>query len=153
MWITYEEFSVSYKNLISLSELFNVKIVIYENNKYYNIYPIEILNIEKLENIIEKQNEDEIDVDNTSDIYSYVYKIEDKYYVQYHNYEYDYKDKIEIKERYNGENISLKKENNVEYVFEISENQEAYLKNILECTKYKKIGITVSIESNITKET
>lgn len=49
MWITYEEFSVSYKNIISLAELFNIKIVIYENNKYYNIYPVEIQNTELLD--------------------------------------------------------------------------------------------------------
>lgn len=152
MWITYEEFSVSYKNIISLAELFNIKIVIYENNKYYNIYPVEIQNTELLDNIIAKQNEDVIDEDITSIIYSYVYKIENKYYVQYHNYEYDYKDIIQVKERYDGNNVILKKDNKVDYIFEISENQEVYLKNILECTKYKKIGVTVSIESNITKE-
>ena len=151
-WITYEEFSVSYKMLISLAELFKVRIEINDNNKYYNIYPLEISNPEKIEAIISRQDDDMSAEDEINMIYSYVYKIEDNYYVQYHNYEYDYKDKIEIKQRYNGSNIVLQKEFNVDYIFEISENKELYLKNILECTKYKKIGITMSLESNITKE-
>ena len=38
-WITYEEFSVSYKTIISLADIFKIKIQIDVNNKYYNIYP------------------------------------------------------------------------------------------------------------------
>ena len=151
-WITYEEFSVSYKTIISLADIFKIKIQINENNKYYNIYPIEICNSSKLEEIISKQSDDMNSEDKTSAIYSYIYKIDNNYYAQYHNYEYDYTDKIKVKQRYNGENIALQREYNVDYIFEISENKELYLKNILECTKYKKIGITMSLESNITKE-
>lgn len=151
-WITYEEFSVCHKNLISLSNLFNIKILIYENNKYYNIYPIEVPNINYLEDIISKQNEETTAEDNTDEIYSYIYKMENNYYVQYHNYEYDYKDQIEVRARYNGENIKLEKAYDVDYIFEISENKDSYLENLIECEKYNKIGISISVDSNITRE-
>ena len=151
-WITYEEFSVSYKTIISLADIFKIKIQIDVNNKYYNIYPLEIYDSSKLEEIISKQSDDMNSEDQTSAIYSYIYKIDNNYYAQYHNYEYDYTDKIEVKQRYNGENVTLQREYSVDYIFEISENKELYLKNILECTKYKRIGITTSLESNITKE-
>ena len=151
-WITYEEFSVSYKNLISLAKLFNIKIIIYENNKYFNIFPSYILDNSILEELIQKQTDDSSEEEEDNLIYSFIYKVNDKYFMQYHNYEYDYRDVIDVKNRYNGENVNLLKESNVDYIFEISENQEEYLNNILECTKYKKIGITVSLDSNITKE-
>ena len=151
-WITYEEFSVSYKNLISLAKLFNIKIIIYENNKYFNIFPSYILDNSILEELIQKQTDDSSEEEKDNLIYSFIYKVNDKYFMQYHNYEYDYRDVIDVKNRYNGENVNLLKESNVDYIFEISENQEEYLNNILECTKYKKIGITVSLDSNITKE-
>ena len=151
-WITYEEFSVSYKTIISLADIFKIKIQIDVNNKYYNIYPLEIYDSSRLEEIISKQSDDMNSEDQTSAIYSYIYKIDNNYYAQYHNYEYDYTDKIEVKQRYNGENVTLQREYSVDYIFEISENKELYLKNILECTKYKRIGITTSLESNITKE-
>ena len=51
-WITYEEFSVSYKTIISLADIFKIKIQIDVNNKYYNIYPLEIYDSSKLEEII-----------------------------------------------------------------------------------------------------
>ena len=117
-WITYEEFSVSYKTIISLADIFKIKIQIDVNNKYYNIYPLEIYDSSRLEEIISKQSDDMNSEDQTSAIYSYIYKIDNNYYAQYHNYEYDYTDKIEVKQRYNGENVTLQREYSVDYIFE-----------------------------------
>ena len=108
-WITYEEFSVSYKNLISLAKLFNIKIIIYENNKYFNIFPSYILDNSILEELIQKQTDDSSEEEEDNLIYSFIYKVNDKYFMQYHNYEYDYRDVIDVKNRYNGENVNLLK--------------------------------------------
>lgn len=153
LWITYEEFSITYQNIISLAKIFKIKIVVYQNNKYYNIYPAQNLNTEKLENIIMTQNDENLlQEQEVDDIYSYVYKIGEEYFVQYHNFEYDYKDEIEIKNRYNGKKYFIEKSSDIDYIFEISENQEAYLENLLKCKKCDKIGIKVSIDSVVTDE-
>ena len=43
-WITYEEFSVCYKTIVELSELYEVEIKVIENNKYYNVYHLDFYN-------------------------------------------------------------------------------------------------------------
>ena len=151
-WITYEEFTVSHQNVLNLAELYNIKIKILENNKYYNIYHLDYYDQENLENQIEKQNINLGEEDKTENIYSYIYKINGEYYVQYNNYEYDNQDKIKIQKRYNGKSVQLKTESQVDYIFEISNNIETYLENIIECMQHKKIGITIDIENNTTQE-
>lgn len=152
-WITYEEFSTCYETLFLLLNTFQVKVEIIENNKYYNIYPLEIYDSKTMEELLQEENEEENKETNKEhSIYSYVYKIKNQYFVQYNNYEYDYKDKLEVKQRYEIEKKDLRKSANVEYIFEISEDLTSYVENILECENYSKIGISVDIETEITKE-
>ena len=40
-WITYEEFSVCYKTIVELSELYDIDLKVIENNKYYNVYHLD----------------------------------------------------------------------------------------------------------------
>ena len=46
-WITYEEFSVCYKTIVELSELYEIEIKVIENNKYYNVYHLDYYDKEK----------------------------------------------------------------------------------------------------------
>ena len=55
-WITYEEFSVCYKTIVELSELYEIEIKVIENNKYYNVYHLDYYDKEKLNKLIEMQN-------------------------------------------------------------------------------------------------
>ena len=41
LWITYEELSACHEALTAIAKVFNIKICVYDNNKYYNIYPVE----------------------------------------------------------------------------------------------------------------
>ena len=150
-WITYEEFSVCYKTIIELSELYEIELKVIENNKYYNVYHLDFYDKEELTHLIEMQNFENIQVDEDI-IYSYVYNINDEYYVQYHNYEYDYHKKIKIEKRYDKKDVQIHKKSDVDYIFEITNNIEVYLENIVKCTKYKKIGITLNLENNETIE-
>lgn len=150
-WITYEEFTVCYKTIVELAELYDIELKVIENNKYYNVYHLDFYNEEEMVHLIEIQNLENTEEDENI-IYSYVYSINDEYYVQYHNYEYDYQKKIKIEKRYKKKDVRLKKESNVEYIFEITNNIEIYLENIIECVKYKKIGISRSLENNETLE-
>ena len=98
-WITYEEFSVCYKTIVELSELYEIEIKVIENNKYYNVYHLDYYDKEKLNKLIEMQNLENTQ-ESEDEIYSYVYNINGEYYVQYNNYEYDYRKKIKIEKRY-----------------------------------------------------
>ncbi len=150
-WITYEEFAVCYKTIIDLAELYNVELKVIENNKYYNVYHLEFYNEEEMNHIIEMQNLDSKE-DDENIIYSYVYNIKGEYYVQYHNYEYDYQKTIKIEKRYKKKDIKIQINSDVDYIFEITNNIEIYLENIINCVKYKKIGISINIENNQTIE-
>lgn len=150
-WITYEEFSVCYKTIVELAELYDIELKVIENNKYYNVYHLDFYNEEEMVHLVETQNLENTEEDENT-IYSYVYSINDEYYVQYHNYEYDYHKKIKIEKRYKKKDVRLKKDSNVEYIFEITNNIEIYLENIIECVKYKKIGISRSLENSETLE-
>ena len=75
-WITYEEFSTCYETLFLLLNTFQVKVEIIENNKYYNIYPLEIYDSKTMEEFLQEENEEENKETNKEhSIYSYVYKI------------------------------------------------------------------------------
>ena len=150
-WITYEEFSVCYKTIVELSELYEIEIKVIENNKYYNVYHLDYYDKEKLNKLIEMQNLENTQ-ESEDEIYSYVYNINGEYYVQYNNYEYDYRKKIKIEKRYDIKNLRISKNSDVDYIFEITNNIEIYLENIVECVKYKKIGIILNIENNETTE-
>ena len=150
-WITYEEFSVCYKTIVELSELYEIEIKVIENNKYYNVYHLDYYDKEKLNKLIEMQNLENTQ-ESENEIYSYVYNINGEYYVQYNNYEYDYRKKIKIEKRYDIKNLRISKNSDVDYIFEITNNIEIYLENIVECVKYKKIGIILNIENNETTE-
>ena len=151
MWLTYEEFSVAYNNIINFAKLFDINIKIYKNNKYFNIYPLEVYDKEKVEQIILTQNSSIENDDSIGRIYSYIYKIDEKYFAEYYNYEYDNTEYFEIIERYNGNYDTLNEANDVDFVFAISENCNEYLSNLVICEKYKKIGIVKAIDSNITQ--
>ena len=138
MWITYEEFSVCYKTIVELSELYEIEIKVIENNKYYNVYHLDYYDKEKMDKLIEMQNLENTQ-ESESEIYSYVYNINGEYYVQYNNYEYDYRKKIKIEKRYDIKNLRISKSSDVDYIFEITNNIEIYLENIVECVKYKKL--------------
>lgn len=150
-WITYEEFSVCYKTIVELSELYDVELKVIENNKYYNVYHLDFYNEEEMNHLIEMQNLENTEEDENI-IYSYVYNIDDEYYVQYHNYEYDYQKKIKVEKRYKKKDIKIKVESDVDFIFEITNNIELYLENIVKCVKYKKIGISRNLENNETIE-
>lgn len=150
-WITYEEFSVCYKTIVELSELYEIEIKVIENNKYYNVYHLDYYDKEELNKLIEMQNLENTQ-ESEDEIYSYVYNINGEYYVQYNNYEYDYRKKIKIEKRYDIKNLRISKNSDVDYIFEITNNIEIYLENIVECVKYKKIGIILNIENNETTE-
>ena len=150
-WITYEEFSVCYNAIVELSELYDVGLKVIENNKYYNVYHLDFYNEEEMKRLIKTQNLENTEEDKNT-IYSYVYDIENEYYVQYHNYEYDFQKNIKIEKRYKKNDTKLQKESNIDFIFEISNNIETYLENIVECVKYKKIGISYNVENNETKE-
>ena len=150
-WITYEEFSVCYKTIVELAELYDVDLKVIENNKYYNVYHLEFYNEEEMKHLIETQNLESAE-DDENTIYSYVYNIKNEYYVQYHNYEYDYQKNIKVEERYKKNDTKLQKESDVDFIFEVTNNIETYLENIVECVKYKRIGISYNIENNETKE-
>ena len=150
-WITYEEFSVCYKTIVGLSEIYEIEIKVIENNKYYNVYHLDYYDKEKLNKLIEMQNLENTQ-ESENEIYSYVYNINGEYYVQYNNYEYDYRKKIKIEKRYDIKDLRISKSSDVDYIFEITNNIEIYLENIVECVKYKKIGIILNIENNETTE-
>ena len=84
-WITYEEFSVCYKTIVELAELYDIELKVIENNKYYNVYHLDFYNEEEMVHLVETQNLENTEEDENT-IYSYVYSINDEYYVQYHNY-------------------------------------------------------------------
>ena len=151
-WITYEEFSVCYLNLIDLSEMYNVKINVIENNKYYNIYPIEFYDTNYLDKIIKYQNDDYAEIDSIKSIYSYIYFIDNKYYAQYRNFEYDFKDKLSISKFYNNKTLTLHSESNVDYIFEIKNNAETYLEQLNECVNHHRIGIVIDVDNSVTRE-
>ena len=150
-WITYEEFSVCYKTILELSELYDIELKVIENNKYYNVYHLDFYNKEEMNHLIEMQNLENIE-DDENIIYSYVYNIDDEYYVQYHNYEYDYQKKIKVEKRYKKKDIKIQVESDVDFIFEITNNIEIYLENIVKCVNYKKIGISRNLENNETIE-
>ena len=150
-WITYEEFSVCYKTIVELAELYDIELKVIENNKYYSVYHLDFYNKKEMNHLIEIQNIENTEEDEST-IYSYVYNIDNEYYVQYHNYEYDYHRKIKLEKRYKKKAIKIQQESDVDYIFEITNNIEIYLENIVKCVKYKKIGITLSIENSETKE-
>ena len=152
LWITYEELSACHEALTAIAKVFNIKICVYDNNKYYNIYPVEYYDKEYMESLLKNQNDDSYENENMDLIYSYVYEINGKYYVQYNNYEYDDRDQISVKKRYQAEKNDLILAKDVEFVFELSDNKELYLQNVIECEKYKKIGIVINIDDDITKE-
>ncbi len=151
MWLTYEEFSVAYDSIINFAKLFDMKIKICENNRYYNIYPLEVYDEEKIEQVISMQNSNLESEEKISKIYSYIYKIDGKYFVEYYNYEYDNTEYFKIVERYDGNYDTLKEIHDVENIFTISENKNEYLNNLVVCEKYKKIGIVKMIDSDITR--
>lgn len=138
LWITYEELSACHEALTAIAKVFNIKICVYDNNKYYNIYPVEYYDKEYMESLLKNQNDDSYENENMDLIYSYVYEINGKYYVQYNNYEYDDRDQISVKKRYQAEKNDLILAKDVEFVFELSDNKELYLQNVIECEKYKK---------------
>ena len=70
-WITYEEFSVCYKTIVELAELYDVDLKVIENNKYYNVYHLEFYNEEEMKHLIETQNLESAE-DDENTIYSYV---------------------------------------------------------------------------------
>lgn len=150
-WITYEEFSTCYKTILELSELYDIELKVIENNKYYNVYHLNYYNKEEMNHLIEMQN-----LENTEEepniIYSYVYNIDGEYYVQYHNYEYDYQKKIKVEKRYKKKNIKIQTKSDVDFIFEITNNIEIYLENIVRCVNYKRIGISCNLENNETIE-
>ena len=150
-WITYEEFSVCYKTIVELSELYDIDLKVIENNKYYNVYHLDYYITEEINHLLEMQNLENTEEDENI-IYSYIYNINNDYYVQYHNYEYDFQKKITIEKRYNNKKIRLQKESNVDFIFEITNNIEIYLENIVKCVEYKRIGITFNLENIETTE-
>ena len=152
LWITYEELSACHEALTAIAKVFNIKICVYDNNKYYNIYPVEYYDKDYMESLLKNQNDESFENENIDLIYSYVYEINEKYYVQYNNYEYDGKGQIKVRKRYNAAINELISEDDIEFVFEISDNKELYLQNVIESEKYKKIGIVVNIDDDITKE-
>ena len=81
---------------------------------------------------MKNQNDDSYENENMDMIYSYVYEINGKYYVQYNNYEYDDRDQISVKKRYQAEKNDLILAKDVEFVFELSDNKELYLQNVIE---------------------
>lgn len=145
-WITYEEFSVCYKTIVELSELYDIDLKVIENNKYYNVYHLDYYNTEEINHLLEMQNLENTEEDENI-IYSYIYNINNEYYVQYHNYEYDFQKKIILEKRYNNKKFRLQKESDVDYIFEITNNIELYLENIVKCVEYKRIGITFNLEN------
>lgn len=151
-WITYEEFSVSYEALMSLVKVFNIKVLVKDNNKYYNIYPVEYFDKEYMESLIEGQDEDIAKGENASSVYSYIYNIDGKYYVQYNNYEYENREQIIIEKRYKAKNDNLMPSNNVDFIFELSDNKEVYIQNIIKCISGQKIGIAINTDDDITRE-
>lgn len=151
-WITYEEFSICHKTIVELSNLYDIEIKVIENNKYYNVYHLDYYNEEEMIHLIEFQNLEDTQEENDNLIYSYIYSINNEYYVQYHNYEYDYQKQIKLEKRYKNKDIQIPPSSDVDYIFEITNNIEIYLENIIECVKYKKIGIVITLENNETLE-
>lgn len=148
-WITYEEFSTCYKILIPLIETFGIETIISINNKYFDIYPLEIYDKKYIDELIAEQ-EEKSDKNNNI-FYSYIYKINDKYYVQYCNYEYDFGQLIKTENRYNSLNYNIKENDDVDYIFEINDDVEKYLMQIVNIDNYSNIGITIDIDNKRTQ--
>lgn len=151
LWITYEEFSVCHETLVSLAKTLNIEIQIIDNNKYYSAYPFQGANTKLIEEIYNRQN-DICDGNEEDIIYAYVYIVNKIFFIQYHNYEYDYADYIKIENRYKENTEILQKSDRSEFVFDINEDIENYIGNIIQIEKYNSISISLSMDTNITRE-
>ncbi len=154
-WITYEEFSFlcdmdNGSMLLQLLNTFNKKLIIVLNNIYPEVYPLSksFTNYEILNHITNENNEsieitDEQETKITR-IYSEILNLNDKYYVRYKNIEYDFNiDQYQIINYYNSEIPNINKEEQADFIFEISESEIDYINKIneLESSNYKNIGI------------
>ena len=154
-WITYEEFSFlcdldNGSMLIQLLNTFNKKLIIVLNNVYPEIYPLSCYldNYDVINTIVDNSNKsieitDEIQK-KILRIYSEIININDKYFIRYKNIEYDFqRDKYEIVNYYENKLPLLNKEENPDFIFEISESEIDYISKIneLENSSYKNIGI------------
>lgn len=152
LWITYEEFSIAYELIFNFAKMFGFKIVVIDNNKYFNAYPLyKEVDKQKIIELIEDQNESKGGkVDNK--IYSYVYNINNQYYIQYYNYEIDYPKNVSIEKRYKLDDYNINRSDDVEFKFDISEDIEKTVENISYTNNVNSIGISMSIDTPTTRE-
>lgn len=139
-WITYEEFSIAHEQISSLSKAFHVEICIKENNKYFSIYPLEVYDKEKIEKLLSKQSDDG-DSSAPDPVYTAIYRIKDRFFVMYHNYEYDADSHITIEKRYKPVSTALSETSYVDYILDLTGTLEDYVENLEEAENYKSIGI------------
>lgn len=136
VWITYEEYSLIYKNVEDLMIEDDLTLKIIKNNLYPEYYPIEFtisnnlaLEIEDAlsKSLIKTLNKD---CDNYLKVYNSLSKINNKYYGSFYNYEYDYRDNVICQNFYPYEiNMDILC-NNIDYTLSINEDIEMYLREL-----------------------
>lgn len=136
VWITYEEYSLIYKNVEDLMIEDDLTLKIIKNNLYPEYYPIEFtisnnlaLEIEDAlsKSLIKTLNKD---CENYLKVYNSLSKINNKYYGSFYNYEYDYRDNVICQNFYPYEiNMDILC-NNIDYTLSINEDIEMYLREL-----------------------
>lgn len=150
VWVTYEEYSLIKSTAENAVREDDLKIIMYKNNLYPDYYPINFEMSDKTVNEIFEHMNSSIK-NKISDnarrflaVYNSLVKVDGKYYGSFYNFEYEKKEKINVKNFYPA-NIKIEEYfGEADTVLFINEDVDTYLRDLARIKKVtpKIIGVT-----------
>ncbi|WP_295420378.1 DEAD/DEAH box helicase [uncultured Subdoligranulum sp.] len=157
-WITYEEFTLAYEEIISRVRRGKINSIdIIENNIYPNAYPINLeLTDEQYNKYLSIQDGDRIKYDDEilrriNEFYTDIFKINDVFYGTYNNYEIPFNPDINSIIKIQNCEITELESEECDFLVKIGDDIEEYLKYLeqIKNSEFEKIGYIKYAETDI----